>query len=460
MAAQTKNPVEKVKEVASSESVKNVEKQTKPFQQFLTKFNNDGTMTFAGTIAYNLMLAMTPILIALIGILGITLGKLNAGAVTNIQEKIAGAFPSSKSTVLQIVQGATTQLQKPGNGIFLVILAILVAVFGGSRLFIVIEQFLDLTYHLRPRTFIRQNLVAIGMLLLFVVLIPIMVLASAAPALVLSLTNYIPFLGNNKIIATVIGTIGGILSGIIVGFILFEAIYIVMPNQKISFKHSRVGALVASIALEIYLFAFPLYASKFLTGFAGVVGGGIILLLFFYYFAVILLLGAEINAFFSEKVQPLPNDIITFVSTMAGRVNEDRPDTESSSHMNAKPTERADDARIGEVRGRGRNTNQGNGQRQQQTRANTQVADSAKARKDDAAKAQKDSAKAQAKDLAKSQNAQAKDLAKSQKEFAKSQKEMAKGKRQQSTTATALEIAAGAVLTVVLEFLRLRRHGK
>jgi len=458
MAAQTKNPVEKVKEVASSESVKNVEKQTKPFQQFLTKFNNDGTMTFAGTIAYNLMLAMTPILIALIGILGITLGKLNAGAVTNIQEKIAGAFPSSKSTVLQIVQGATTQLQK--GALFLVILAILVAIFGGSRLFIVIEQFLDLTYHLRPRTFIRQNLVAIGMLLLFVVLIPIMVLASAAPALVLSLTNYIPFLGNNKIIATVIGTIGGILSGIIVGFILFEAIYIVMPNQKISFKHSRVGALVASIALEIYLFAFPLYASKFLTGFAGVVGGGIILLLFFYYFAVILLLGAEINAFFSEKVQPLPNDIITFVSTMAGRVNEDRPDTESSSHMNAQPTEQADNARIGEVRSRERNTNQGNGQRQQQTRANTQVADPAKARKDDAAKAQKDSAKAQAKDLAKSQNAQAKDLAKSQKEFAKSQKEMAKGKRQQSTTATALEIAAGAVLTVVIEFLRLRRHGK
>jgi len=458
MAAQTKNPVEKVKEVASSESVKNVEKQTKPFQQFLTKFNNDGTMTFAGTIAYNLMLAMTPILIALIGILGITLGKLNAGAVTNIQEKIAGAFPSSQSTVLGIVQGATTQLQK--GALFLVILAILVAIFGGSRLFIVIEQFLDLTYHLRPRTFIRQNLVAIGMLLLFVVLIPIMVLASAAPALVLSLTNYIPFLGNNKIIATVIGTIGGILSGIIVGFILFEAIYIVMPNQKISFKHSRVGALVASIALEIYLFAFPLYASKFLTGFAGVVGGGIILLLFFYYFAVILLLGAEINAFFSEKVQPLPNDIITFVSTMAGRVNEDRPDTESSSHMNAQPTEQADNARIGEVRSRERNTNQGNGQRQQQTRANTQVADPAKARKDDAAKAQKDSAKAQAKDLAKSQNAQAKDLAKSQKEFAKSQKEMAKGKRQQSTTATALEIAAGAVLTVVLEFLRLRRHGK
>ncbi len=444
MATQTKNPVEKVKEVASSQSVKNVEKQTKPFQQFLTKFNNDGTMTFAGTLAYSLMLAMFPILIALIGILSITLGKLNASVVTNIQTQIAGAFPSSQSTVLGIVQGATAQLQKPNTGIFLVILALLIAIIGGSRLFVVIEQFLDLIYHLRPRPLIRQNLVAIGMLLLFVILIPIMVAASAVPT--------IPFIKANIVIKTVIG----ILVGIFVGFILFEAIYIVMPNQKISIKHSWLGALIASIALEIYLFAFPLYASKFLTGYAGVVGGGIILLLFFYYFAVILLLGAEINAFFSEKVQPLPNDVITFVSTMAGRVNKDRPDTESPAHMDANPTERADDARIGEARSRGRNTGQRNEQRQPQSASNTQGKDSAKAQKDSAKTQKEDTAKAQKT----SAKAQEKDLAKSQKEFAKAQKKMAKGTTKQSTTATALEIAAGAVLTVVIEFLRLRRHGK
>ncbi len=81
MAVQTKNPVEKVKDVASSEPVKNIDKQTKPFQRFLTKFNNDGAMTFSGVLAYNLMLAMFPILIALISILGFTLGRLDPGAV-------------------------------------------------------------------------------------------------------------------------------------------------------------------------------------------------------------------------------------------------------------------------------------------------------------------------------------------------------------------------------------------
>jgi len=412
MATQTKNPIEKVKEVASSEPVKKVEKQAKPFQQFLTKFNNDGTMMFSGVLAYNLMLAMFPILIALLAILGFTLGRLNPDAVTYIRDQIARIFPGVAAG--QIVKGVIDQLNK--SAVILLILALLTAIVGGSRLFIVIEQFLDLVYHLRPRTLIRQNLVAIGMLLLFVILIPIMVFASTAPALVQPLAEVIPFLGKNTVVATVISVIGGIISGILVGFILFEAIYIVMPNQKVSFRNSWRGALVAAIALEVYLFAFPFYASHFLKGYAGVIGGGIILLLFFYYFAVILLLGGEINAFFSEKVQPLPNDIITFVTTMAGRVNKDRPDVESDAHMDARPTDRADNARIGELRGREKKTSQKNVQKQQQIASKALV-----------------------------------------KEHTKERKEVAKGP---STMATLIEVAAGTALTVVIEMLRLRRHGK
>ncbi len=412
MATQTKNPIEKVKEVASSEPVKKVEKQAKPFQQFLTKFNNDGTMMFSGVLAYNLMLAMFPILIALLAILGFTLGRLNPDAVTYIRDQIARIFPGVAAG--QIVKGVIDQLNK--SAVILLILALLTAIVGGSRLFIVIEQFLDLVYHLRPRTLIRQNLVAIGMLLLFVILIPIMVFASTAPALVQPLAEVIPFLGKNTVVATVISVIGGIISGILVGFILFEAIYIVMPNQKVSFRNSWRGALVAAIALEVYLFAFPFYASHFLKGYAGVIGGGIILLLFFYYFAVILLLGGEINAFFSEKVQPLPNDIITFVTTMAGRVNKDRPDVESDAHMDARPTDRADNARIGELRGREKKTSQKNVQKQQQIASKALV-----------------------------------------KEHVKERKAVAKGP---SAMATLIEVAAGTALTVVIEMLRLRRHGK
>lgn len=101
-------------------------------------------------------------------------------------------------------------------------------------------------------------------------------------------------------------------------------------------------AAVAAVALQIYLLLFPLYASHFLRGVAGAVGLTAILIVFFYYFALILLLGAEVNAFFAEGVRPIPNDLATFVSTMAGKLNEDIPADEAQAHVDTRPTDVAD----------------------------------------------------------------------------------------------------------------------
>ncbi len=455
MATDTKNPIEKVKEVASSEPVQKVQQEAKPFQQFLQKFNNDGAMTFAGVLAYNLMLAMFPILIALLAILGFTLGQLNPGAVSNIQNQIAGIFPSAAAG--DIVKGALAQLNKSSGP--LLIIAILTAIFGGSRLFVVIEQFLDLVYHVRPRTLVRQNLVAIGMLLLFVVLIPLMVAASSATAIVVSLSHVIPFLKDNATIATVLSIVGGIVGGILVGFILFLAIYIIMPNQKVSLRHSWRGALVASVLLEVYLFAFPFYASNFLKGYSGVIGGGIILLLFFYYFAVILLLGAEINAFFSENVKPLPNDIFTFVTTTAGRVNQDRPDVEASDHMDARPTEHAVNTRIGKGSGSGKRSGRNNSQsRQSEVRGQDRTSNQKDSQKHSSSNGTSNDSKVSQKAFEKQEQAAAKLRLRQQ---VKEQKEMAKApSAPPSASASLVTIVVGALLTVVVELLRFRRHGK
>jgi hypothetical protein len=181
---------------------------------------------------------------------------------------------------------------------------------------------------------IRQNLMAIGMLLVFIILVPIMVFAGSIPALAFSLLQNTP-LGRNALLASAAGFLGGLIAS----FILFEFIYVVVPNLHIRLRHGWLGAAVAAVALQIYLLLFPLYASHFLNGLAGAIGLAAILIVFFYYFAVILILGAEINAFFAEGVRPIPNDLATFVSTMAGRLNEDIPEDEAEAHVNPKPTE-------------------------------------------------------------------------------------------------------------------------
>ncbi len=328
-----------------AELIKDVQKDTRPIQKFINKFNNDWVMNFAGIMAYNLMLAIFPIAIALLGITGLILGGnpvLEHNIITQAG-KIAGLG--------NLVTLAAAQLKKDAG--ILLIISILISIFGGSRLFVTLEGILDILYRVRPRPVIRQNLIAIGMLILFIILIPLLIVASAVPSFFAALLSS-PTLKSIPVLSTLTSGVGGLILvgivsiavGLLIAFILFESIYFVVPNQKISWRNSWKGALAAAALLEIFLVAFPFYTTHFLGGYAGQVGLIIILLVFFYYFAVILLLGAEVNAFFSEKVQPLPNDLVTFVSTMGGKLNRDIPDAESDTHVNTHPTDSADKAHV------------------------------------------------------------------------------------------------------------------
>jgi hypothetical protein len=130
---------------------------------------------------------------------------------------------------------------------------------------------------------------------------------------------------------------------LLIAWVLFEAIYIVVPNQHISFRNSWLGALVAAILLQVYLsFFFPFYTTHFLGSYTGNIALAVVLLFFFYYFAVILLLGAEINAFFAENIRATPESIPVIVhrytshlQTSEKAIQEEAP----PSHKGEEPKE-------------------------------------------------------------------------------------------------------------------------
>ena len=413
MATAAKKPEQKLKTIESSKTVKTAEKDAKPFLQFLTKFNNDWSFNLAGALAYNFLLSTVPILIAILAILGFVLSAIGQN-VTVIEDRIANSLPQSLN-VRPIIHAVGTNLQH-SSGILLVI-SIVSAIVFGSRLFVTIEGMFCIVYHVRPRTLIPQNIMAIGMLIAFIIYVPLAVIASSIPTFITAILKNAPA---GSFFASVLG----ILFGVLVSFILFLLIYIIVPNQRIEFKHSWLGALIAGAALEIYLILFPLYVRYSLSSTAGAVGATVILIVFFYYFGVILFLGAEVNAYFSERVQPLPNDLATFVSTMAGRLNKDRPGDETK-HINAKPTDRSDDAHIGEARG---DEGRGNGTRTQRRDSRKQQAVASQPIAEEYVEA-----------------------------TAKAKQRASKG---QSKTVTIFEIVAGSALTLIVEWLRFRRHAR
>src|ERR1700730_1328082 len=90
MAATTKKSHTDTNQHPSSGAVQDVEKDVKPFQAFFTKFNNDWSMNLSAALAYNLLMAMFPIAIAILSIIGFSLGSLDPQAqsmlITNIHQ--------------------------------------------------------------------------------------------------------------------------------------------------------------------------------------------------------------------------------------------------------------------------------------------------------------------------------------------------------------------------------------
>lgn len=353
MASETHASDHSIKRKATG-LLSSAEKEAKSMTLFFRKFGYDWVTTFAAALAYSLLTAMLPIAIAIVAILALILLLIpgQQGHSTNILGNIH-SIPGLGTTQQTLIQSVTQRLSQ--SAWFLAVLATVVAIFSGSRLFVAMENTMDIIYRVRPRPALRQNLVAIGMMLIFTLLVPIMVGATTLPTIILTTVagnpalKAIPFLSavaSNAVIVTIAGYAGGLLAA----FLLFEAIYVVVPNQRIHLKKSWQGALVAALLLEIFIAFFPFYTSHFINSYSGQIAFTVILLAFFYYFAIILLLGAEVNAFFFEGVQPLPNNLATFISTMGARLNHDLPEEESPHHLDPKPTEKADDRHIARPR--------------------------------------------------------------------------------------------------------------
>lgn len=328
----------------SSRTLTAIERDMKPVASFINKILNDWVPNLAGILAYNLVMLMVPIALALLALLGLFLGQSNIRAT--VLRQITSVFPGL-SNQQNAISVATTQLGQ-SSGI-LGILAVLLAIFFGSTLFVAIEGCLDIIYRVRPRPLVRQYLVAIGVFIVFIILIPVMVFASAAPSILFSTLSKLPVLKSIPGSSFILLILGGILGGVLASFLLFEVIYLVVPNQKILWRNSWCGAVVAAVLTEIVLAVFPFVTRLFFSTYAGPIGFAVILLLFFYIFAIILLFGAEVNAYFFERVRPIPNDLVTFLSTMAGKLNKDLPGFEAPSHVNTKPTDQADAAHVADA---------------------------------------------------------------------------------------------------------------
>jgi YihY family inner membrane protein len=314
MATRRQTPPANTVQQTASQAVDIAKGGAKSFADFTKKFKNDWSFHLAQALAFSLITAIVPVAILLLALIDSFIGSLSGKAKDTLISNITKAFPAPLSSA-DVVNSALSKLHSASG--FLTFLAIVVALVFGSRLFTLMEACFDVVYRLHPRPTLRKNVTALVMLVLFVILIPILVLASTVPGFVLSFLQSTPLSANVGFLPRFFG----IISSLIVSFILFEAFYVFVPNRQENvpsvmnrIRTSWMGSAVAAVVLQIMLLLFPVYVQSFMKGYEGQIALVLILLAFFYLFALIILLGAEVNAFFAEGIRPSQNDLIAKAS--------------------------------------------------------------------------------------------------------------------------------------------------
>src|ERR1700730_1194739 len=260
----------------------------------IRKFLEDQAPNWAALIAWNALFAMFPIVVFASSLLGFAL-RLFGEANDAVYKTIFTAIPGDTTELLKAVSGVKSQ-----SGV-LFIIGLVGLLWGGSALFGAIEQAFAVIYHTKPRDFIRQRLIAFGMVFLFTILVGIAVATSALLPALKHIPNIPEFLYSGAA-AFILQVLGGITAG----FLLFGTIYFVIPNRKQQFGKIIPGALVAAVLFELITLVFPLYISlnKGLNQYGATFGLFFLLMTFFFFLGLITMVGVEVNSvLYPEEVE-------------------------------------------------------------------------------------------------------------------------------------------------------------
>jgi membrane protein len=239
-------------------------------------------------IAWNFLQSLFPIVLVMAALLGVGLGWIGLGS-----QKVY-------STVLSIIPDPGAQrealsainLFHQRSGIFFLV-GFAGLIWSGAGLFRTMEQAFAVIYQTRQRPLLKGVLMSVGMVLLLTLFGGLMLVSTT----LLGLLNQLPYLpsvlANGSVAFVLQLVIGGS-----AGFLLFLAIYYVVPNRRQDWGQVWLGALIAGTLFEVLSLLFPLYLR--LTGAGSTYGKtfGLLFLLmvYFYFLGIVTMLGVEVNS--------------------------------------------------------------------------------------------------------------------------------------------------------------------
>ena len=258
----------------------------------VSEMGADHTMSFAKSVAFSTMLALFPMLIFVL----LVLGLLDAdGLLLDGLAQLRDTMPQEAYSLLaEQVIPSLTEGQEAALGIGAV-LTLLVALWGVSGAFRELMLALNVMYEVdEARGFVRKYatsiLLSIGTAALMIVAITLVVAGHALADWAADATG----LGRPLELAWMV--VQWPVLAVLVLF-AFALVYYFAPNVEQEFRFISPGAGIGFVLWLAFTGIFAAYVNNFgsYNETYGTLAGAIVLMLYFHYSALILLLGAEMN---------------------------------------------------------------------------------------------------------------------------------------------------------------------
>jgi membrane protein len=256
---------------------------------FYVKAYSDNLTGLSGMVAYNLLLSLFPLALLALFIASRVLqsAELEKSVFTDLQRLFPTAAERTITGALNNVKASSTSLG---------VVALISSIWFGSSFWGSIDTAFCRIYHVECRGWLQQKRFALVMLVVVLAFMAATVLIPTAQSVLVNGANDLPF-GLNDVPGLVFAVT--LAFSLFILFLILCVIYWAVPNRRMPWRGIWPGALLATIAIGVVDYAFPLYLTNVST--IGQQLGStlvfiVIVLLWFYALAIILLGGGIVNA--------------------------------------------------------------------------------------------------------------------------------------------------------------------
>jgi membrane protein len=281
-------------------------------KETFNQYMNDDATKLAASLSYYTIFSLPPLLIIVIYLAGIFFG---AEAVRgDIFVQINGLVGNNAAMQIQEI---IKNIKLSNNGSNATIVGIITLLFGAMGVFVELQDSINLIWGLKAKPkrglilFLKNRLISFSMIGVMGSLFLVGLIINSLVDIIIKQTKYI-FPGMTVFLIHV----ANVLVLLIVITLLFIVMFRTLPDGKVSYKDSTIGALFTALLFMIGKSAIStIIGISSTTSIYGVAGSLIIVLLWIYYSAIILYFGAEFTKVyalaFGNKI--IPDDYAVYI---------------------------------------------------------------------------------------------------------------------------------------------------